>query len=326
MGLNCDAGCAGLFLFDPSGRGIQATGFSIMPAYSLYRTDYPRCLSQPINMTQHPSTPAGLYPLCDLNLARRLERTEGAANASYVVARARLSPESGAEWIQVAGVYAMFDGPQSPLTQTFGLGLFDPVGDEEFHIIESFFRKRGAHVHHEVSPLIAPELVAQLTRRGYHPLEYSNVLVRPIAGGVVAGESATEVRLIEPHEAELWAQTATKGWRTESEELATFIREFGLIMARADGARCFLAFLDGQPVAAGALFIHGDVALFAGASTIPAARRRGAQLALLKARLDFAEAAGVELAMMVAQPGSASHRNSERQGFHVVYTRTKWEL
>jgi hypothetical protein len=67
------------------------------------------------------------------------------------------------------------------------------------------------------------------------------------------------------------------------------------------------------------------VALFAGASTIPRARRQGAQLALLQARLAFAAERQVELAMIVAQPGSASQRNAERQGFRPVYTRSKWQ-
>lgn len=52
----------------------------------------------------------------------------------------------GAKWVDVAGVYAMFDGPTSPVTQTFGLGLFEPFGDAEFETIESFFHERGAPV------------------------------------------------------------------------------------------------------------------------------------------------------------------------------------
>lgn len=51
-----------------------------------------------------------------------LERAE--AVAGFVEARARLQPESGAQGIEVAGAYAMYDGPRSPVTQTFGLGLF----------------------------------------------------------------------------------------------------------------------------------------------------------------------------------------------------------
>ena len=68
-----------------------------------------------------------IYPLVDLALARRLERTEARGNAEFVETRARVSPESGAEWIEVAGAYAMFDTTASPVTQTFGLGLFETV-------------------------------------------------------------------------------------------------------------------------------------------------------------------------------------------------------
>jgi len=63
-------------------------------------------------------------PFADLALARRLERAEAASNARFVEARARLFPASGACWIEVAGAYPMFDGVASPVTQTFGLGMF----------------------------------------------------------------------------------------------------------------------------------------------------------------------------------------------------------
>jgi hypothetical protein len=45
---------------------------------------------------------------------------------------------------------------------------------------------------------------------------------------------------------------------------------------------------------------------------------------LLRHRLAFAAHRGIELAMVVAQPGSASQRNAERQGFRPAYTRVKW--
>lgn len=56
----------------------------------------------------------------DLALARRLERAEAHANARFVEAWARAYPDSGATWIDVAGAYGMFDGVQSPTTQSFG--------------------------------------------------------------------------------------------------------------------------------------------------------------------------------------------------------------
>lgn len=63
------------------------------------------------------------FPTVDLTLARQLERAEAMANAASVESRRAVQPDIGAEWIEVAGVYAMFDGPESPLTQTFGLGI-----------------------------------------------------------------------------------------------------------------------------------------------------------------------------------------------------------
>jgi GNAT superfamily N-acetyltransferase len=66
--------------------------------------------------------------------------------------------------------------------------------------------------------------------------------------------------------------------------------------------------------------------LFAGAATVPELRRRGLQAALLEERMRYASDHGCDLAMMVAEAGSLSQRNAERQGFRVAYTRLKWRL
>jgi hypothetical protein len=50
------------------------------------------------------------------------------------------------------------------------------------------------------------------------------------------------------------------------------------------------------------------------------------QGALLEARMRYAWEHGCDLAMMVAEAGSNSQRNAERQGFRVAYTRMKWKL
>ena len=100
----------------------------------------------------------------DVALSRRLERAEAKASAAYVDSRALTDPSLGAEWRDFGGTYAMFDGVGSPLSQTFGLGLFSPATHEQLEEIESFFRDRGAEVFHEVSPL-ADRGAARLARR-----------------------------------------------------------------------------------------------------------------------------------------------------------------
>ena len=263
----------------------------------------------------------------DVSLARRLERAEARSNVEFVETRARVQPESGAAWIDVAGAYAMYDGVSSPLTQTFGLGLFDPVGAEELARIEEFFERRGAPVFHEVSPLADAQLLPLLGERGYRPIELTSVMFRPIRDElpIKAGNEEIRVRITGEDEWELWARTATKGWN-EFPELAEAMYGLSEITAKRRNGLCFLAELDGQAIATGVLLLHAGVALLGGASTIPEARRQGAQLALLESRLRYAAQNGCDLAMMCALPGSASQRNAERQGFRIAYTRIKWQL
>jgi GNAT superfamily N-acetyltransferase len=81
--------------------------------------------------------------------------------------------------------------------------------------------------------------------------------------------------------------------------------------------------VDGTIAGAAALSVREGVCGLFGASTLPEFRGRGVQGALLKARLESAAAQGCDVAVSIAQPGSTSHRNIERQGFRVAYTRTK---
>lgn len=247
------------------------------------------------------------------------------ANAATVDARRVVQPEVGAEWIELAGLYAMFDGPDSPLTQTFGLGLFEPFHAAEFGRVEAFFTERGAATAHEVCAFAAPETIGLLGARGYAPIEASTVLVRPTAVAGTGESGPIFVRTIEADETDLWSRVSADAWCSELPELRPFIERLGAVLAHTRDVTLFVAERDGEPVATAALNVCNGVALLAGAATIPSARRGGAQRELLRARLELAAARGIHLAMIVAQPGSASQRNAERQGFRPMYTRAKWQ-
>jgi GNAT superfamily N-acetyltransferase len=274
-------------------------------------------------------TATASYPFADLDLARRLERAEASANARSVEARAALWPDLGAAWIDVGGAYAMFDGIESPLTQTFGLGLFSDTTAHDLDRLEGFLSDRGAPVFHEVSPLAQASL-SLLVQRGYHPFEFTSVMYRPVlldtavAVQLPRGEAPrVTARAVSREEREEWTSVSAAGW-SEFPGVADFMRDIGtLTMARPD-ATCFLAEFEGRAIATAVLSLHEGVALFAGASTVPARRGQGAQHALLDARLRLAAEQGCDLAMMCAVPGSASQRNAERQGFRIAYTRIKW--
>jgi hypothetical protein len=169
-------------------------------------------------------------------------------------------------------------------------------------------------------------LLPLLNERGYQPIEMTSVMYRPLGRGLPLPplpQERVQSRLIGEKEEELWASTAAYGW-SEMEEIAEIILELCYITAKRQGGLSFLAELDRQPIAAGAMFLHDGVALLAGASTIPGTRRQGAQRSVLESRLRYAAEQGCDLAMMCAAPGSASQRNAERQGFRIAYTRIKW--
>ena len=303
---------------------------------------------------------SGAFPFADLALSQRLEGAEGLGNARFVEGRARVFPDSGATWIEVAGARAMFDGAVSPLTQTFGLGLFQPATAADLDSIETFFAERGAPTFHEVSPLADPGLPALLTGRGYRPIEFTSVLYRPIdlagfdvpsraglkAGAPFDGDPAATagrepapapaadpvaqafrpaamVRLIEQGEEEMYARVSAEGWSEFG--VSDFVLNMARLSGQVEGVRQFVAEIGGAPIAAGALALADGVAHLAGASTIPSGRNRGAQLALLDHRLRYAAAHGCDIALMGALPGSGSQRNAERHGFRIAYTRIKWQ-
>lgn len=264
----------------------------------------------------------------DLDLARRLERAEGVAGARFVEARSRLLPNAGAQGIEAGGVYAMFDGPDSPVTQTFGLGLFGEPTAADLDRLESFFRERGAPVCHEVSPLAGVPVAELLSRRGYRPIEFTSVMYQPLAPAAPSPDLPNQrlrARLMMRGEEELWSHISARGWAEQSGSTA-FMLDMGRIIASIDGALAFFAHLDGEPAATGVLHCHHGVALFSGACTVPEARRQGAQQALFGIRMDMAVSRGCDLAMICAQPGGASQRNAERLGFRIAYTRIKWQL
>jgi hypothetical protein len=186
-----------------------------------------------------------------------------------------------------------------------------------------FFHDRGARAFHEIAPLADPATWPVLSGAGYEPFEFTSVMFRPVDAVPLPSLPTRITTRLADGAAALWSELSVQGW-SEFPELADFLRGMGQVSANTEDAHCFVAELDGAPIATGLTVVHGGVVLLAGASTIPQGRRQGAQSALLAHRLRDGRERGASLAMMCAQPGSASQRNAERQGFRIAYTRMKW--
>jgi len=263
----------------------------------------------------------------DLALARRLEMTDSLAGIEFARSWARLNDFAGEVFIPVAGGHASFGGVDSPVTQAFGLGLTGPVTDEDMESMEAFYRSHGSAVNIETCPLSDASLLSLLNERGYRPIEYSNVFARELTGHDAnlwpASNIDVHVRRPGPDEAESYSRLVANSFFETAEISPQFIALFTSTYFAA-GAFFFIGEVEGVPGGGGMMSVHHGVASLGGAGTLPEFRNRGVQKALLLARLALAAELGCDLAMVAAQPGSGSQRNVERQGFRVVYTRTKF--
>ena len=117
-----------------------------------------------------------------------------------------------------------------------------------------------------------------------------------------------------------------------------FAQGYGLPPALGDFAagvvgrpcwHCFVAYDGARPVAAGALFESGEAGWLGAAATLPSHRGRGAQGAILAARVERARERGLRVLVTETgvprdgQPG-ASFRNLVRSGFRPTYVRPNY--
>ena len=97
-------------------------------------------------------------------------------------------------------------------------------------------------------------------------------------------------------------------------------------LPRTDGWHCFVAYDGDDAAGAAALYVHGTTAWLGVAGTAPEHRRKGAQTALLAARIAAGRAEGVhrfttETGERIPDRPSNSYRNILRAGFEERYVR-----
>ncbi|MBA2281428.1 MAG: hypothetical protein H0W25_09380, partial [Acidimicrobiia bacterium] len=93
------------------------------------------------------------------------------------------------------------------------------------------------------------------------------------------------------------------------------------------GYSCYLArdAATGAALGAGLLLVEDGVGYLANASTLPAARGRGVQTALIAARMARAVAQGSDVLAVLSLPWTSSNRNLKRAGFVPAYTKAVWQ-
>jgi GNAT superfamily N-acetyltransferase len=205
--------------------------------------------------------------------------------------------------------------------RALGLGLREPASEGGIGEIASFFGD-GIGWCLALSPQAEPpEVPSWLERlgftRGYGWAKFSRCTDD-------APETQTDLRIERVKQGDAFADAFVRGYGTPD-----FFRGWVSRLAGRDGWHCFVAFDRDTPAATGALFVSGTVGWLGIAATVPEYRRRGAQGAILSARLEAAREAGCEI--VVTETGelqegrpSSSYRNIVRAGFEEAYVRPNY--
>lgn len=166
----------------------------------------------------------------------------------------------------------------------------------------------------------ASGLDAALLERGYTPAYAWQKFER----GVEAYDTTTALAVEEAREPRDFAETLITGYGLP----AHFADWIATLVGRA-GWHCFVAYDAATPAGAGALYVSDDVGWLGVAATRPEQRGRGAQGAILAARIGRARELG--LTRLFTETGvprdgvpGPSYRNIVRAGFREAYVRPNY--
>jgi len=243
----------------------------------------------------------------------RIERPATLNLRSYVATLRRLAPELGAASFAVAGGTAAFAGIGSPLSTVKGTG--PRISTQDLQEVESFFHRHGAPaVTIEVAPWLTETSRPMLGDRGYGLAGHEDVVAttsvvpfseKPRGVGIIPTEASSQVMRLSY---ELPDDSGSKHLTAAAANLDN---------AQLHGVRD-----NHRWVACGQSVVYGDIAIFGCDGTLPEARGRGAQTALIEQRLQGLTPGMIAVAEVA--PGSGSERNYLRCGFRVAYARTHY--
>jgi len=264
--------------------------------------------------------------LRDREIARRVEHAQawGTARAVRDLARTLGDPAYDAE--PILDGWCLYAPPAVPLWGVRGVGFDAALGGDAIAQVEAAFDARGLPASVDLCPLADTSLDARLADRGYEAALSCEVWVRSLAEGVPAADPApgvavTAVDAGSADAVERFADTVARGYRDGGEPDAWNVA-IGRNAARRPDRQAFLAEVGGRLAGGGMLGVTDGLATFTFMSTLPQARRRGVQGALMRARLAAARERGADVACVQCMPGSPTARNAERLGFRRLYVRT----
>ncbi|TNM63329.1 N-acetyltransferase [Aliirhizobium smilacinae] len=243
----------------------------------------------------------------------------------YQAARQRLPGEEQFDCISIHGGCAI-SLPRAPaigLNRILGVGVPEDL-DEAYAWMSNKAGNRFLQINMDAASDELRHWIEAKGLRAYGPGWAK--LRRDASAGSLPPSGDVKTRKVRRDEAELFGAMMCAGFGFP-ENLAALWSS----IVRRDGWSCFFA-LDGEiPVGTGAMFASGSFAWLGGGTTVPSFRNRGAQKALIHARLQEGAVQGVSNIVVETEAPSPekvniSNANLAKMGFVHCYNRSNFIL
>ncbi len=259
------------------------------------------------------------------------ERFEIEAWSDFLAAApAPVARAAGVEILRLGGV-TCFVAPgisSVEFNRAVGLGLDGPVGEAELEAVIEVYRSRSVGAGRiqimEGGPQAAA-LAERLTARGA-TVASRWVMLGRAGDEAPEGVSPLAIRELGTAEAEASGRVFRRAYG-----LPEFFDQWTAAFVGRKDWRCFAAFDGAEMVSVAYLFQRGGRAILSGAATLPEARGKGAQKALLAARIAAAQAEGAgfiqsHTGLMRRDEGNPSLQNMLRAGLRPLHLRLNWTV
>ncbi|WFR61717.1 GNAT family N-acetyltransferase [Paenibacillus amylolyticus] len=259
--------------------------------------------------------------ILNLELADRLEKSE----INYMVDRmtAIREREGNPEGIEIK----RFGESTAFYSKTMPWGLFNNVkgriSEDVIEDILNFYNERERNYEIQVIPgKIDQKVMKTLHNEGFYQTGFHTTLFCEPGNLNSFANQKLEIRELHEDEFDTYAEIHCLGTGLSLDGKAHVAANNRVLFSRP-GWHYYLGLDQGKPVAVAVMYIEDNVASLTFATTLPEYRNKGFQTNLLRRRIHDAYK-NCNLVVSQCSYGSQSHRNMERVGMRIGYTRATW--
>ncbi|TCP21483.1 acetyltransferase (GNAT) family protein [Scopulibacillus darangshiensis] len=261
------------------------------------------------------------------NLAHRIEQSEMESLESRLKAVEKIEGNPMDVDIRKFGnttAFSVKNIPGPSFNRVLGIS---EENEENIDPILDFYQEKDIPARFEITPAHASlELLQSLSKKGYFQCGFHNTLCGSLSNNYISTtepDRSISVRELKQDEYAIFGDIYTKGF-----DMPSFLKEHvaqnNQVLHNNKNWTFYIASYKREPAGIGVLFEYNDVGTLAASATLPEFRNKGVHSALISKRLEKARQLNCTLIVGQAKYGSASHRNMERVGMKIAYTKVIW--